>query len=82
MGRMIIKNEDIKGDITIDITDNKFIAMNPISSDENNKENFKVSFNHGILDIRVNGCTIIGTEQLEDYKLKQEYLDSFLKYNK
>lgn len=74
MGKMIIKKEDIKGDIEINIDGNRFIALNPL-----NEKGFAVSIVDGILKINIQDCTIIKTKHLESYKLKNDYLKEFAK---
>ena len=76
MGRMIIKKEDIKGDIEINIDNNHFIALSPLNENENN---FIVSIVDGILKINIQNCTIINSKYLQDYKLKEDYLEELQK---
>lgn len=74
MGKTIIKKEDIKGDIEIDIEGNKFVALNPLIGKE---DSFIVSFLNGILKITIKDCTIIKSKNLEEFKLKDDFLKEF-----
>ena len=70
MGKMIIKKEDIKKDITIVVENNTFITGLQ-------EFNF-ISFVDGELKINLDNFTLIRNDILENYTLKKEFLDKRL----
>ena len=74
MGKMIIKKEDIKKDITIVVENNNFITGLQ-------EFNF-ISFIDGELKINLDNFTLIRNDILENYTLKKDFLDKRLEVYK
>ena len=74
MGKMIIKKEDIKKDITIVVENNNFVTGLQ-------EFNF-ISFIDGELKINLDNFTLIRNDILENYTLKKDFLDKRLEVYK